>query len=426
METMGGLPFAWLEFDKKGKLKNNLPGWSTDGTISDVVIISHGWKTDRVSAVEQYEPVIKSIVGAWSINAPAKPAGKSFAVLGVLWPSKAYDANYGEIHEGDSGGAANTEAGANMRDLTDTELETMVAAFSSFTEQTDTEKQKLLADARRASKTMDSNACQDFLERALAAVSPANDSETKKDTAIYNDESAKALLEKLAAPPLLVAPTTGAGMGLGESIGEAIAGAKAAVGRLLNQLTFFEMKTRAGVVGSGLANSALASIQNGRAQRIHLIGHSFGARLVTSAVYSAARSVPKLRSLSLLQGAFSHNAMSKSKKGAFAEAYNNVPGITLITHTHNDSAVTKAYAIASRLSRDNAKKLGDKNDQFGAIGSNGALFIDPAKLVEHAAFPTVALTPAAVNNVLADAFIADHMDIARPETGKLLAQTIST
>ena len=49
-----------------------------------------------------------------------------------------------------------------------------------------------------------------------------------------------------------------------------------------------------------------------------------------------------------------------------------VAGPILITHTKNDRAVGVAYPIASRVGQDSASALGDKDDQFGAIGSNGA------------------------------------------------------
>lgn len=49
--------------------------------------------------------------------------------------------------------------------------------------------------------------------------------------------------------------------------------------------------------------------------RIHLGGHSFGARLVTAAAANAATN--KLHRMSLLQAAFSHNGFSKAMNGFF-------------------------------------------------------------------------------------------------------------
>jgi hypothetical protein len=63
------------------------------------------------------------------------------------------------------------------------------------------------------------------------------------------------------------------------------------------------MKRRAGDVGERLGRECLAPLWRSlsRAPRLHLVGHSFGAKLVTSAVLGGAR----LESLTLLLGAFS-------------------------------------------------------------------------------------------------------------------------
>ena len=44
----------------------------------------------------------------------------------------------------------------------------------------------------------------------------------------------------------------------------------------------------------------------------------------------------------------------------------------IITHTHNDTAVGKAYAIASRVGRQTGSFLGGPDDLYGGMGANGA------------------------------------------------------
>ena len=63
------------------------------------------------------------------------------------------------------------------------------------------------------------------------------------------------------------------------------------------------MKRRAGEVGERLGRESLAPLWRAvsRPPRLHLVGHSFGAKLVTSAVLGGARP----ESLTLLLGAFS-------------------------------------------------------------------------------------------------------------------------
>ena len=75
------------------------------------------------------------------------------------------------------------------------------------------------------------------------------------------------------------------------------------------------MKRRAGQVGERLGRELLApafTALGDRAPRLHLIGHSFGAKLVTSAVLGGLRP----ESLVLLQAAFSAYAFAEAVPGS--------------------------------------------------------------------------------------------------------------
>lgn len=119
-----------------------------------------------------------------------------------------------------------------------------------------------------------------------------------------------------------------------------------------------------------------------------LIGHSFGGRLVSAAARGSDGDARlDMDSLHLLQAAFSHNgfgsAIGQTPEGYFRPVITGqqVRGPILITHTKNDRAVGLAYAVASALSGQNASAIGDNQDQYGAIGSNGALRADGVNLV---------------------------------------------
>jgi len=74
-------------------------------------------------------------------------------------------------------------------------------------------------------------------------------------------------------------------------------------------LSFWVMKRRAGEVGERLGREYLAPLWRSlpTTPRLHLVGHSFGAKLVTSAVLGGARPA----SLTLLLGAFSAFAFAR-------------------------------------------------------------------------------------------------------------------
>src|SRR6202011_3615170 len=70
--------------------------------------------------------------------------------------------------------------------------------------------------------------------------------------------------------------------GGGAAIGGFLESFKTAALNILNYMTYYEMKTRAGTVGkNGIA--PLIDKFTAKVDRIHLIGHSFGGRLVTAA-----------------------------------------------------------------------------------------------------------------------------------------------
>src|SRR5699024_4777928 len=122
--------------------------------------------------------------------------------------------------------------------------------------------------------------------------------------------------------------------------------------RLLNLATYYTMKERAGVVGRGAVARLVEELHaQDPSVRVHLAGHSFGARVVASA---ATASRTPVSSMSLLQGAFSHVGFAPAARvrapGAFRSALTGgVTGPVVVTHTHRDRAVTLAYAIASRV-----------------------------------------------------------------------------
>jgi pimeloyl-ACP methyl ester carboxylesterase len=158
-------------------------------------------------------------------------------------------------------------------------------------------------------------------------------------------------------------------------------------------------------------------------QRIHLVGHSFGGRVVTAA--AANSTTDRIRSVSLLQTAFSHNGFSKEKNGFFRSVVDDkrVQGPIVVTHSVKDKAVGIAYPLASRISGDTTAGLGDKNDKFGGLGRNGAQHMGAGEVSEGkllAAGAAYQFQPGVIFNLEANDLIPGHSDI----TGKEVAHAI--
>lgn len=442
MDKLGTSPFAWLRFDEDGGIGEGderaleaLLG----PDIDDLVVLAHGWKNDEADATRLYGTLWQHTCQ----NLPA-PMPERVAVAGVLWPAKAYQTDFDEAAltaHGSVGGTLSAGTGGTSQDLPQAAFERAIADFKTFMGARSAGIEKL---GRAAAARLDAAGSHALVAGGAASVRlhgvPA-DGELARDAgpllkAQVVPTEAQLLLGSLLPPPrFTLRSSLGVAQGLGDQIQGVFAGPRAAVARFLNQLTYFEMKTRAGVVGRGLADAVLSKLQPNRDVRLHLVGHSFGARLVTaSAEALASLGALDLFSLTLLQGAFSHNALSKvvgpGLSGAFPDVVGKPKGPITITHTHNDLACTLAYALASRLSRDTTSAIGDARDEFGAMGANG-----PQKLAAGLAEPddvTQAFQPKAgkVNTILADAFVVKtaeidaHNNVATPTVGRLLATTL--
>ncbi|MBD5633993.1 MAG: hypothetical protein IAI49_05885, partial [Candidatus Eremiobacteraeota bacterium] len=232
-----------------------------------------------------------------------------------------------------------------------------------------------------------------------------------------------------------------AGAGTGTAQGfNPIGDLKQAAWMLLNLTTYYVMKERGGTVGSvGAAPLVAAALAANPTLRVHLVGHSFGGRLVTS----LANSLPagsNVASLTLLQAAYSHYGLAPAPPGggrpagAFRNLVTNrkVTGEIAITHSVHDWAVGGAYPIASALSRDSASGLDTpdtSNSPWGGMGASGAMqtqeAFDDQLLDGHAAYAPL---PAgkSIRNLKGDAFISAHGDVTGPQVAWALLHAITT
>jgi len=85
----GGLPFEWITFSASGELTSPPPTLLQDQTITDFIIVSHGWNSDYPGALRVYEPLLSGVNSALS----AAPSDRKYAALLVLWPSKQFGAS---------------------------------------------------------------------------------------------------------------------------------------------------------------------------------------------------------------------------------------------------------------------------------------------------------------------------------------------
>ena len=354
----------------------------------------------------------------------AKLKGRVYAACQVFWPSKRFtDA---ELIPG--GGAASAKKANNK-------------ALSRILEDLKKEparlggKEKPAARAKRIDRALktidrledDAKARKVFVEE-LREVIKAGRSKNEIDdgSAAFFKISPETMFKELSKP--VVAPrgkAAGGAMAVGEAGGatglsDLLEGAQAAARRIANFVTYYEMKDRAGTVGEKGVAAALKKCRAAKPNlRIHLVGHSFGGRAAAAAGKGLDANSQGV-TLSLLQAAFSHNALSadfgEGKPGFYRSVVSDkrVTGPIIITHTKDDRAVGIAYPLASRLARQVAAAVGDENDPYGGMGRNGAQRTQEAKnnagklgAVGH----TYTFESGKIYNLLADGVIKDHGDV---------------
>jgi hypothetical protein len=385
MNNIAGISYVAARFDKDGTALNKQEVTLPAGT-TDVIVLSHGWNNTE----EQADQLYMALFTNFAAVASDQLQKKKIAIVGVIWPSKRFtDVVEAAVAEQARGGGAGFGTSSTAAD------ETIRAKLDIIATMFDKKAAKKIAVAKRQIAKLEGDlaARRKFVDdlRSLLDEGAAHEED---NSALFFKLDGSVMLEKLKMPTPLVSSTGGAGGGAASlgahptlmlaggaaGLGDIFSGIKAGAIRFLNYLAYYEMKKRAGTVGQKGVGPMLDRLAN-NAQRIHLVGHSFGGRVVTAA--AAASTTDKLQSMSLLQTAFSHNGFSKSMNGFFRSVVDNrrIKGPILVTYTPNDRAVGIAYPVASRLSGTVASALGDANDKFGGLGRNGAQKMQPGEVV---------------------------------------------
>ncbi|MFC8516905.1 serine-threonine protein kinase [Streptomyces sp. NPDC057257] len=152
---------------------------------------------------------------------------------------------------------------------------------------------------------------------------------------------------------------------------------------LLRQATYYAMKRRAGTVGErGLGRVVGQLAAAAPAVRVHLVGHSFGGRLVSFALRGLPEGVHTVKSVTLLQGAFSHYAFASRLPqdartgGVLQGQQNRIDGPLVCCYSHFDQALGTLYPLASRMAGVNNEVTGfdlghTLGPEWGAMGHDG-------------------------------------------------------
>jgi hypothetical protein len=386
--------------------------------VTDLLMFSHGWNSDRRQARRLYQLWFGQVPG---LLGRAGASATGVGSVGVVWPAKRW-ADEPEPTAAGGGGAAGLEVAAAAAD--DPALvEDLKDAFPGE------QRAQVLDELARLLTERPEDAAalarfQTLMGELAGEPDAARAEEDQGELALVEDDP-EAVFGRFAD----AVPDTGEGggaAGFGDAFGRLWKGAKEA----LRQLTYFEMKKRAGVVGKDGLGPVLGRFGAAAPElRVHLLGHSFGARLVSFALAGVPDAgASPVASLYLLQGAFSHFAFADAlptdpgRGGALKGMASRVGGPLVASFSVHDLAVGRLYPLASLSSREDAAAAEDALFRWGGIGHDGAQAVQAAELELGPVGAAYPFQPGRFVNLNANAIVnrggppaGAHSDIFHPE-----------
>jgi hypothetical protein len=441
-DALDAFHYAPLQFDTTGSLVD--PAQATRvhdlaGEVTDLLVISHGWNNSAADALSMYRQIAASMVADRDGGHEPALANRTLGLVGVIWPSKQF-----------LGAAAAPPPAAASVEHADAQLPADLKSLSDAYPGSGATLDKAAALLPKLDGS--TSAQREYADLMRSLIPDSVDAETGDSLKAFRDLDGKdlmdaldvaALAETLSALKTAGQPGDDSGGVQSVPTGAAPVDSGGAAGifgdmashfaskarSLMNLTTYYTMKARAGVVGEKGVTPVLEPLSS---TRIHLIGHSFGARLVTSVALELPATNP-LRSISLLQGAFSHYSFSGAwepgQAGFFRSvvAPGRVDGPMIITHTRNDTAVGIAYAMASSLAHQVASDVGGPDSLYGGLGSNGAQKTAEARNDQDLGpvGTDYSFEPHVVHNLLADKYVHEHSDVRGPEVAHAVLRAVA-
>ncbi|WP_367324288.1 serine-threonine protein kinase [Streptomyces sp. HUAS ZL42] len=347
--AMSVTPYWELTFDADGDVdggrRDRLLAGVRERRVRDLVVFSHGWNSDRSGATRLYSRFFAPF--------PELAPGARIGYVGVVWPSMRFsDEPIPDFPR--SVAAQETPRPALDKDTRHALLETfpgratVVDQIARMLDQQPREEAELEEFGRLVRLLVDvvpPGPQALFAADTLAEGVPQDEPDMLSgSTAVACEEFAQALAR-------LESPDGAEGFALPNPWD----GAQ----ELLRQATYYAMKRRAGTVGERGLGPVIGRLAGAAPDvRVHLVGHSFGGRLVSFALRGLPEGVHTVKSVTLLQGAFSHYAFAARLPhdaragGVLQGQQNRIDGPLVCCYSKHDAALGTFYPLASRMAGD--------------------------------------------------------------------------
>ena len=446
-DSIAGLPFWEITFDADGDpddgRRSALLAEVPARGITDLFVFSHGWNNDPRVARRLYDGFFGQLAGQLGDLSATRPV--TVGLAGVVWPSRRWSdepipdftpapaaaAGGGAASATPVADAAPEAASATIDPETLADLRATFPAAAAVLDE--------MAALLEGPATDEAQARFHECLKEFAALAGTADDDGEGESTQPTDEPRMlrddhTVLFERYRDELQASGVDLRDAGSGEAgIGDLARGIWNGAKEALRQATYWEMKNRAGTVGRKGLGPLIGQLHGAAPQlRVHLIGHSFGARLVSYALAGLPDGLAPspVKSVTLLQGAFSHFAFSRplpldaSRNGALAGMNARIDGPLTVCFSVHDGAVGKLYPLASLASGDDAAAGHDRLYRWGGMGADGAQGVDAALDAIQPAGPgaTYRFSPDRILNIDASEIVrrggppsGAHSDIVHPE-----------
>lgn len=384
LDAASGTPVPWymMPFDQAGQstapeTRAALMRAAQSGGFTDIFLFSHGWNNTWDAASANYERFMSGYADMVRRRGLTYPRPFQPLLVGVYWPSIEFIRTDEEPPivrglDADEGGQADLAAATDHPDAAwlssdvaagNRERFTELANRDRLTEGETLEMARMLLPAYQAGgvgvqeipsegNAISAEAIVDLWRQTLAMGTPGGPAPA--------EEAPPAGDRGLIADILSFDPRD-----------------------ILRVVTFLKMKDRAGVVGvTGVAPLLADLLRANDATRVHLLGHSYGCRVVLSALCAAPLS-RQVNSALLLQPAvscmcFADDILDTGQQGGFRVALERVEQPILVTYSRRDLPLHNLYQLAVRRPGDVGEISGDRGletppDPHAALGGYGPL-----------------------------------------------------
>ncbi|MEV7809676.1 serine-threonine protein kinase [Streptomyces flaveolus] len=420
----GVTPYWELTFDADGDAdgpeRDRLLTQVTEHGVRDLIVFSHGWNNDRSGATALYRRFFAPV--------PKLAPKARLGYVGVIWPSMRFS---DEPIPDFPRSVAAVEAGAAPRPALDKDTRrALLEAFPGRTTVLD-QLARMLDDRPGGTEglTEFGRLVRLLLDDDRQGV--VADTDEDGEPAVFGDDPVTACEQFAEA----LAALDASGGAARFSLPNPWDGAK----ELLRQATYHQMKRRAGTVGERGLGPLLGRLAGAAPEvRVHLVGHSFGGRLVAFALRGLPGGVRTVKSVTLLQGAFSHYAFTArlphapDRSGALKDLQRRVDGPLVCCYSHFDTALGTFYPLASRPAGDDRGCAGNEiaavlGPRWGAMGHDGVQAVPGTARLDLAAALAGRLPASGCVNVDAAAVVrrggapsGAHSDIVHPELARVV------